>query len=205
MEPLQRQPENFGALKTGLRNIAKNLVKEQLPQGKQLLQFIEGVSKNLETLKGNSQELQELKKVFAEAHFDDDYVRLLKRLGTFSSGYKHNIKELIGKFARMRSELHKREGSQIQRLDTQPKEDTGPDLESEYIEKLHKLCMFFDKNRLEELGVFEASPLDIFKNGDIAAASSEISAAQKFLQRVHSSYADLKNLLRNNEIRDITG
>ena len=57
VEPLQRQPENFGALKLGLRNIAKNLMKEQLPQGKHLLQFVDSISRNLETLKGQSSEL----------------------------------------------------------------------------------------------------------------------------------------------------
>ena len=57
VEPLQRQSENFSGLKTGLRNIAKNLMKEQLPQGKHLLQFVDSIGKNFETLKIDSQEL----------------------------------------------------------------------------------------------------------------------------------------------------
>lgn len=47
VEPLQRQPENFGLMKTGLRNIAKNLKKEDLPQGAQLLQFVDSISRHL--------------------------------------------------------------------------------------------------------------------------------------------------------------
>lgn len=117
VEPLQRQPENFSGLKTGLRNIAKNLMKEQLPQGKQLLQFIESIGRNFEMLKTNSQELQELKHTCHGNHFDD-YSDLLKRLSSFSNGYKRNVKELINKFLEMRAELHNREGSRLGRFNS---------------------------------------------------------------------------------------
>jgi len=138
-----------------------------------LLQFVDSVGKNFETFKSHYQELQELRKAFNGRHFDD-YTELLKRLGGFSNNYKHNIRELIAKFARMRAELNNREGTRVGRLESQPREDEGPDLESEYIERLHKLCVFFDKNKLEELRVFSKIPLDIFTPADIAAATGEI-------------------------------
>ena len=53
--------------------------------------------------------------------------------------------------------------------------------------------------------MFAKAPLDIFKPNDITTASDETSEAERAFQRMHNRYVELKDMLRNNEIREITG
>jgi hypothetical protein len=102
-EPLQRAPDNFSQLKNGLRSIAKNLVKEELPQGKLILQFVDSVSKNFETLKQHTQTLQDFQRISGDKFFDENYLPFLKQMSSFTASYKSNIRELVEKFARIQA------------------------------------------------------------------------------------------------------
>ena len=104
-EPFQRQPESFTQLKNGLRNIAKNLVKEELPQGKLILSFVDSISKNLELLKEHTSELAGLRRLSASGNIciDKGYADFMKEVSAAAISYKRNIKELIRKFAKMRA------------------------------------------------------------------------------------------------------
>ncbi len=104
-EPFQRQPESFTQLKNGLRNIAKNLVKEELPQGKLILSFVDSISKNLELLKEHTSELAGLRRLSASGniYIDNGYADFMKEVSAAAISYKRNIKELIRKFAKMRA------------------------------------------------------------------------------------------------------